>query len=649
VPLRTTWAGSRSRTCWRRPQAGSSSPRASAVVCALTAAITALYQTPSPALTAYVAFFLNRPDRAGSIVTAIALTIVVTVLLGVLVLVADAVVDAPAWRVGALAAFSFALLFLASASKLQPIAAIVALIVAYALDLLGGVPDGELAARGLLYAWLFVGIPAGVTIVVSLLAAPPPRRLAQRALALRLRTAAAVLRDPDGDAVNGLSRLLSQGDAQLEGWLHFAGVERSSPSADLAALGAATGASAALLSAVEFMARTAAATPPTATRASLARTLDDMALVFERGGYPVDVDASAAMQAATGTVAPLAAASLAAIGAAIGRFADAAPARAEKGTGFFVADAFTNPQHVRFAAKTTAAAVSCYLLYSVLDWPGIHTCLITCYIVSLSTVADSAEKLALRLVGCAIGALLGIGAMVFVVPSLTSIAGLLGMVFLGTLVGAWIAAGSPRIAYAGFQIAFAFLLCVVQGPAPAFDLTVARDRVIGIVIGNLVLYPISAHAWPVSVGQRIELGIAKALEHLGSMMRASDAAVRARLSMQARATLGSVQADLELARYEPASVRPSATWLTARHDVAARMAALEAPLEMIALQDSTASSDIARRLERMLEAPTAIGGSGAHDSSNPATLRGLVETGLHDLERDVQRFEWQKDHAHAPA
>ena len=94
-----------------------------ALVCALATAVTALYQTPSPALTAYVAFFLNRPDRAASIVTAIVMTIVITVVLGLLVLVADAVADVSAWRVGSMAALSLGLLFLASASKLRPIGA----------------------------------------------------------------------------------------------------------------------------------------------------------------------------------------------------------------------------------------------------------------------------------------------------------------------------------------------------------------------------------------------------------------------------------------------------------------------------------------------------------------------------------------------
>ncbi len=58
------------------------------------------------------------------------------------------------------------------------------------------------------------------------------------------------------------------------------------------------------------------------------------------------------------------------------------------------------------------------------------------------------------------------------------------VVFAGALIGGWVAARSERIAYAGFQITFAFFLCVIQGSGPAFDLTIARDRVIGVLIAT---------------------------------------------------------------------------------------------------------------------------------------------------------------------
>ena len=185
----------------------------------------------------------------------------------------------------------------------------------------------------------------------------------------------------------------------------------------------------------------------------------------------------------------------------------AVPAEEKKTGGFFANDAFTNSDHVHYALKTTAAAMFCYVLYSLLDWPGIHTSFITCYIVSLSTTAETVEKLTLRILGCLVGAAAGIGAIVFLVPSVTSIDALMAIIFVGAYAAGYVAGGSPRVSYAGLQFAFAFFLSVVQGSAPAFDMTIARDRVIEILLGNFVVYVLFTNLWPVSVARRIDPAI----------------------------------------------------------------------------------------------------------------------------------------------
>ena len=96
-------------------------------------------------------------------------------------------------------------------------------------------------------------------------------------------------------------------------------------------------------------------------------------------------------------------------------------------------------------------------------------------------------------------------------PYVTSIGALMAIVFLAALVSGWIAAGSPRIAYVGFQVAFAFFLCVIQGAAPAFDMAVARDRVIGILFGNLVVALVFTLIWPVSVADRVDPALTSVL------------------------------------------------------------------------------------------------------------------------------------------
>jgi multidrug resistance protein MdtO len=168
-----------------------------AAVCVLTTLIVQTYGTPDPALTVYVAFFMIKPDRVSSIITDIVFMVVITTVIGLIFLVSLIVVDEASLRVASMALVSFALLFLTSASKFEPVGPTAALIVGYGLDLLGSTPAGELATRAYLYAWLFVGIPACTSIVCNMLFGPSPLSLARRALALRMRVAARALAKPD--------------------------------------------------------------------------------------------------------------------------------------------------------------------------------------------------------------------------------------------------------------------------------------------------------------------------------------------------------------------------------------------------------------------------------------------------------------------
>jgi multidrug resistance protein MdtO len=583
-----------------------------ALICTLTLLIVEIYQTPEPALATYIVFFLNRDNRAQSLILNVVLTLLITIIIGVVILVAQLVLDDRMWRVISMALISFGLLFLTSASKLRPLGSTIALIIGYALDELGLIQVGELGTRALLYAWLFVGIPAGASILVNLLLAPSPRRLAERAIALRLELVAAMLRRANQAVREHFGECLREGVHEIVEWLALAAREKTSPPRDIAALKQAAGSTLVLLSAVDVMDQNPEGTLPAGLRKYLAKTLDEMAAILKSGGYPTEITWNPPEPDVD--LAPLAAAIVGDIEDAIVSFAEPktlaatdvfeakkTATEAKKKGGFFSEDAFTNPEHVYYALKTTGAAMFCYVLYSQLNWSGIHTSFITCYIVSLSTTAETVEKLLLRISGCLVGAAAGYGAMIFLVPELTSIGALMILVFIGALAAAYVAAGSPRISYAGFQMAFAFFLCVIQGPSPAFDLTIARDRVIGILIGNLVVFIVFTNLWPISVGKRIDPAIATLLRRLGIMMAEPDPAVRCTLASEARFSLAAVETDLELAGYEPESVRPTEKWLSARRDVAREIEALEGALLLSANSDNGTSAAISDRLEILAE------------------------------------------------
>jgi multidrug resistance protein MdtO len=182
------------------------------------------------------------------------------------------------------------------------------------------------------------------------------------------------------------------------------------------------------------------------------------------------------------------------------------------------ADTFSNPEYVRFALKLTMAVMTCYFIESLADWPGIGTCVPTCFMVALGTVGETLHKAALRIVGALIGAGLGLSAILLLMPQMTNLGELFLLLAPVTLLAAWIACGTERIAYAGLQVGLAFYLVVLHGTGPTIDLYTARDRVIGILLGNIVIFAIFTTVWPVSVASVVRANVAKALGQLAAFV-----------------------------------------------------------------------------------------------------------------------------------
>ena len=185
---------------------------------------------------------------------------------------------------------------------------------------------------------------------------------------------------------------------------------------------------------------------------------------------------------------------------------DEPPARVTKS--ILVADAFSNPNHTRFAFKTTMAVMTAYITYTLLDWPGISTAVTTCFFVAQGSVGETMHKLTLRISGALLGGLIGALTIVFVVPEMDDIGQLCLLIGIVSLVCAWVATSSELLAYAGKQMAFAFFMGVLQDYGPPTDLTVLKDRVAGILLGNVIMSVVSAwsgrqarpigrcHPWP---------------------------------------------------------------------------------------------------------------------------------------------------------
>jgi multidrug resistance protein MdtO len=151
-------------------------------------------------------------------------------------------------------------------------------------------------------------------------------------------------------------------------------------------------------------------------------------------------------------------------------------------------DAFQNPEYLRFAFAGCLAASVCYILYNALDWPGIFPSVLTCMVTALSTVGTSLQAQFLRLAGFVVGGLvLGLTAQILILPAIDSIFGFALFFAAGTAIAAWFATSSPRLSFFGVQIALAFYFVNLQDFKFETDLTVPRDKVIGVLLGILAM------------------------------------------------------------------------------------------------------------------------------------------------------------------
>jgi multidrug resistance protein MdtO len=521
-------------------------------------AVSETFRIPDIGLSAFLVLFLSGHEAVSTVQTALISGVVVVLAILATIAVFMLSLSEPALRIPLMVVLTFATMFLARTATLGPLFFVAGFIIAYGMTLgdevlglalqpavVGNsalselpeilfVPPVDALVRCLLWLGLAVVSPVAIVIVANVLTGKDPARLLGRALAERLATAARFCAGETG-AERQLEAQAFEGTAELRKWHRLAGTLRSdwlrlnwdaSLIDDIHRLGLL------LLDwqRVADKARDALLPAAAACRRAERALLDGAAA----SGEPVAINA-------TGAARPLADAitrrlrtireALAAPRSTPSSREDTAPSPRR----LLTADAFTNPDHVHFAFKVTLAVMICYFVMSLADWPGIHTCIITCYFVALGTVGETVHKATLRFVGCLIGAGLGLGAIVLLMPHMTDLGDLLLLLAPVTLLGAWIAQGSERVSYAGLQVALAFYLVVLQGYGPTINMETARDRTIGILFGNVVTFAIFSVIWPVRVADVVRPRLATALEQLSKLL-GLDARSDGEIAPAARAT-----------------------------------------------------------------------------------------------------------------
>jgi len=171
------------------------------------------------------------------------------------------------------------------------------------------------------------------------------------------------------------------------------------------------------------------------------------------------------------------------------------PEEKQRPKGLLRPGALTDPEILRFALRVSLAAICCYAFYWAVDWPGLSASLTTCIVTALSSAGESRQKQMLRFFGAMAGGIFAFVAQIFILPRMQSIGGftlaLAGAIFCAS----WVFTSSPRIAYAGRQMALSYELVHLSDPRYNVALTQVRDRVFGIFLGLIAMCLIFDRLW----------------------------------------------------------------------------------------------------------------------------------------------------------
>ncbi|MBS1800574.1 MAG: FUSC family protein [Acidobacteria bacterium] len=170
--------------------------------------------------------------------------------------------------------------------------------------------------------------------------------------------------------------------------------------------------------------------------------------------------------------------------------------RSPEQTRIFVADAFRDSRHIKFAIRGGASAIACYMFYMSVGWVGLSASIATCVLTALPVTGASRHKQLLRFAGVVVGAcVIGFTAQAVILPQIDSIFSYTLLFAAIVFLGAWIATSGPRIAYCGAQIVLAYELVNLNRFSINPSLVPARDTVLGILLAIVAMWLIFDHLW----------------------------------------------------------------------------------------------------------------------------------------------------------
>jgi multidrug resistance protein MdtO len=488
-------------------------------------------EVPELPLSLLVVFYVTQSNVVITRLVGLLFIVGSTLAIGSSILLLKLTFDYPLIRIVTASVLFFGSAYLIRVLKIGIVFFIVAIVIIYVQTFVDQTDQAELLIRAVLWVWVAVNYPIALTLVINSLFLPAePQRQLKEALQRQLAAVDAHLTYLiEGGQLPVPITLaeVQKGALTLQKLLKFATMRdagyRNAQAWHLASIATVARLH---LGARELSAgaqrRTAAQWPMLHALRENCRALatalaDDAPYRIERSAAPDTVDLMDSADIAHTVIemqrALYALSDFAARGDATGK----PPAKEP----MILPDAWTNPAYARFSLKTLLAVLISYVFYNATDWQGVHTIMLTCLIVALPSLGASTQRALLRVAGALGGSALGLSVIVFVIPQLDSVVGLLLMTLPIAALAAWIAAGSERISYAGVQLLFTFSLAVLGQFGPTTNLTEIRDRMVGILLGVGIATFVQMSFWREGEGDALRLKLVTMLRPVSALLRAS--------------------------------------------------------------------------------------------------------------------------------
>ena len=495
-----------------------------------------IHHIPHGLVVMIVIYLITKEDTTATVLGSV-LAVLGATLGFALALLAWQVALETAWRLAFVFLFAAIGLYMARISVLGAIGSAVGVPASMAMvlpDILP-VPNVEAMTEFVLWLWWCIVLGLAVNLGVQLLLSPgDPLTLLRRALAERFEAVEECVHRLLGRRGSGgprsslpsLTLLTIAGSSEMLTLLQMASLRHAWARRHRPELGALIGLADLLVTAAAAVEAAPPLAPEGDTRARLERVAAECAHMAHAltlpsafwSDEPRTVDLPAAPHAAA---IPALEAMERALGETVLAMQGTQRPASEppKTTSLLVPDAFSNPEYVRFAVRGGLACLICDFILVGFNYPGIYTSVITCFVVSLSTIGASMQKGVLRFSGAAVGGIMGIFALMYILPHVETLGGFWVVFATGTAVAAWVNFGSPRVSYGGYQVGLAFYKILLQGWGPVTALTVARDRIVGVALGLLVFGVLERVLWPVSASERRERRFVDVLRSLAALAR----------------------------------------------------------------------------------------------------------------------------------